>query len=518
MIMFEWVLGILLGSVLLSALARQIRVPYPALLALGGTVLAFTPGAPRITLDPELALALFVAPVLLDAAYDTSPRDLRDNWLPVTCLVLVAVSLTTAAVAAVAHALTGMPWGPAIALGAIVAPPDAAAATAVLRQVRLPHRLVTILEGESLLNDASALLIYRIAVTAVTAGGVTLSDAAPMFLLNVVGSIVAGPILALSYMRLVGVLNQSGDTPTSIILQFVGTFGVWLLADNLGLSGILTIVAYAITIARRAPATTPASVRVPSYAVWETAVFVLNVLAFMLIGLQIGPIFEALAQGQHARYLIVAAAVLATVILIRFAWVMTYNTVARWHVRRFGFHPVRQMMAPSVKGGLIISWCGMRGIVTLVAALALPNGEGGPAFPYRDLIVFVAFVVVLGTLVVQGFTLYPLLLRFNLDDDDPVGRELTQVRTAAYRAALASLDGDGSPLAEALRIELQAALAYVNGDGLGSGGMDPGDALRLRAVSAARQVALAMRNSGEIGDAAFHRLEEEMDRLELSAS
>src|SRR5499426_3530232 len=367
MVIFEWVLGILFGSVLLSVLARQIRVPYPALLALGGTVLAFIPGAPRIVLEPELALALFVAPILLDAAYDTSPRDLRDNWLPVTCLVLVAVCLTTAAVATVAHALTGMPWGPAIALGAIVAPPDAAAATAVLRQVRLPHRLVTILEGESLLNDASALLIYRIAVTAVTAGGVTLSDAAPMFLLNVVGSIVAGPILALGYMRLVGVLNQSGDTPTSIILQFVGTFGVWLLADNLGLSGILTIVAYAITIARRAPATTPARLRVPSYAVWETAVFVLNVLAFVLIGLQIGPIFEMLAPGQRVRYLLVAAAVLATVILIRFAWVMSYNTVARAHIRRVGFHPPRPMMPPTVKGGLIISWCGMRGIVTLVA-------------------------------------------------------------------------------------------------------------------------------------------------------
>src|SRR5215470_14541056 len=218
MIIFEWVLTILLGAVLASALANKMAVPYPALLALGGAVLAFIPGAPRIVLEPDLALALFVAPVLLDAAYDTSPRDLRDNWLPVTCLVLVAVSLTTAAVAIVTHALTGMPWGPAIALGAIVAPPDAAAATAVLRQVRLPHRLVTILEGESLLNDASALLIYRIAVTAVTVGGITFADAAPLFLLNVVGSVVAGPILALAYMRLVSFLNQSGDTPTSIIL------------------------------------------------------------------------------------------------------------------------------------------------------------------------------------------------------------------------------------------------------------------------------------------------------------
>src|SRR5262245_7920292 len=170
MVTFEWIILILLGAVLLSVLANRIGAPYPALLALGGVALAFIPGVPRIVLEPELALALFLAPVLLDAAYDSSPRDLRDNWVPLTSLVLVAVGVTTAAVAVVAHALTGMPWAAAIALGAIVAPPDAAAATAVLRQLRLPHRIVTILEGESLLNDASALLIYRVAVTATAAG------------------------------------------------------------------------------------------------------------------------------------------------------------------------------------------------------------------------------------------------------------------------------------------------------------------------------------------------------------
>jgi monovalent cation/hydrogen antiporter len=517
MIIFEWVLGILLGSVLLSVLARQMRVPYPALLALGGTLLAFLPGAPRIVLDPELALALFVAPVLLDAAYDTSPRDLRDNWLPVTCLVLVAVFLTTGAVAIVARGLTGMPWAAAIALGAIVAPPDAAAATAVLRQVNLPHRIVTILEGESLLNDASALLVYRIAVTAMAAGSISFGQTAPMLALSIIGSIIAGPVLALSYLRFVSVLNRSGDTSTAIILQFIGTFGVWLLADRLGLSGILTIVAYAITIARHAPATTPARLRVPSYAVWETAVFVLNVLAFVLIGLQIGPIFETLAPEQRLFYLIVAGAVLVTVIGIRFAWVMSYNTVARARIRRVGFHPPRPMMAPTVKGGLLLSWCGMRGIVTLVTALALPNGDGGAAFPFRDLIVFVAFCVVLGTLVLQGFTLRPLLNKLNLRDDDPVGREVVRARTVAYQTALAALDGDRSELAEAIRVELQAGLDQANGADADPGGT-PGDNPRLRAAAAARQAVLAMRDSGEIGDAAFHRLEEEIDRVELSAS
>jgi monovalent cation/hydrogen antiporter len=516
MLIFEWILGILLGAVLLSALARRIGVPYPALLALGGTVVAFIPGAPRIILDPELALALFVAPVLLDAAYDTSPRDLKDNWVPVTSLVLIAVCLTTGAVAVVAHALTGMPWAAAIALGAIVAPPDAAAATAALRQLNLPHRIITVLEGESLLNDASALLIYRVAVTAATVGGITVAHAAPLLLLSVAGSLILGPVLALTYMRLMTAMDWSEDRPSSIILQFISTFGVWLLADRLGLSGILTIVAYAITIARRAPATTSAHLRVPSYAVWETVVFVLNVLAFALIGLQIGPIFEMLGSGQRLRYLLVAAAVLATVILVRFAWVMSYNWVVRRHIRRHGFHPPRPMAAPTVKSGLLVSWCGMRGIVTLAAAFALPDGAAGASFPHRDLIVFVAFCVVLGTLVIQGFTLRPLLLKLNLSDDDPVGQEVARARTAAYRAALAALDGDHSPLAEAIRVELQVGLLQANGDGGEPADGAPEDDLRLRAVRAAREAVLAMRQSGDIGDNAFHRLEEQIDRLELS--
>src|SRR3954469_8204625 len=191
----EQILALFAAAVLLAAAARRIGAPYPAFLALAGALLAFVPGVPSLSLPPELVLALFVAPVLLDAAFDASLRDLRDNWAPVTGLVLVAVGLTTAAVAVVAHALVpGMPWPAAIALGAIVAPPDAVAATAVLRPLQPPHRLLTILEGESLLNDASALLVYRLAVGA-AAGGFTIAAVAPAFLLAVVGSMIAGPVL-----------------------------------------------------------------------------------------------------------------------------------------------------------------------------------------------------------------------------------------------------------------------------------------------------------------------------------
>ena len=192
----EQVLLLFVAAVALAAGARRVGAPYPVFLAIGGALLALLPAGPSLTLPPELALALFVAPVLLDAAYDASWRDLKDNWAPVAGLVIFAVGLTTIAVAIVTRAL--MPevgWAPAIALGAVVAPPDAVAATAVLRQLRPPHRILTILEGESLLNDASALLIYRLAVGAVAAGGFAMSDVAPAFLLAVVGSVIAGPAL-----------------------------------------------------------------------------------------------------------------------------------------------------------------------------------------------------------------------------------------------------------------------------------------------------------------------------------
>src|SRR3954470_13005499 len=191
---FEQILSLFVAAVLLAAAARRAGAPYPAFLALGGALLAFVPGVPSLTLPPELVLALFVAPVLLDAAYDTSVRDLRDNWVPVAGLVVCAVGLTTAAVAIVIRAMIPeIPWAPAIALGAVVAPPDAVAAAAVLRPLRPPHRLLTILEGESLLNDASALLIYRLAVAAVAAHGFSVSAVAPTFLFAVAGSVIAGP-------------------------------------------------------------------------------------------------------------------------------------------------------------------------------------------------------------------------------------------------------------------------------------------------------------------------------------
>jgi monovalent cation/hydrogen antiporter len=507
---FEQLLGLFVAAVILAAAARRAGAPYPVFLALGGALLAFVPVGSAFTLPPELVLALFVAPVLLDAAYDASLRDLRDNWVPVTGLVVGAVGLTTAGVAVVVHTLIpAMPWAAAVALGAVVAPPDAVAATSVLRPLRPPHRILTILEGESLLNDASALLIYRLAVGAVATNSFSFAAVAPTFLLGVAGSVVAGPALGWVTLQ---VMDRVQHVPTAIILQFVSTFGVWILAEHIGLSGVLTLVCYAVAVARTAPERIPARARIPTYAVWETAVFALNILAFIFIGLQIRPILGSLEPGERGRYFAVAGAVLVTVIVVRIAWEMSFNAVVRWRHRRFGFRPPRPMLRPTVGTGLIISWAGMRGIVSLAAALALP-----PAFPYRNLIVLTSFAVVLGTLVIHGLTLKPLLRALDLRDEDPVGREVSAARERALQAGLATFAQDVSPAADALREEFTAHLTHVAPEADADGATRSAHrGLHRKALEAARHAVLAMRASDEIGDDAFHRVEEELDWMEMA--
>lgn len=515
MIILQWILVLLLGAVALTTLARRIGVPSPALFALAGAGVAFLPHGPHLALEPDLALALFVAPVLLDAAFDSSVRDLRENWIPLTSLVFVAVAVTTTAVAMVARWLDpAMPWAVGIVLGALVAPPDAAAATAVLAEVKLPQRLLVILEGESLLNDASALLIYRLAVGAARAHADTPLGVAATLAIVLGGSVAAGALCAFVFSN---VLRRFSDVPSSIVIQFIGAFGVWMLADRLGLSGVLAVVTFALIASRRAPTQMSAAVRVPSYAVWETAVFVLNALAFVLVGLQIRPILEGVGPAQRLHDIKFALVVLLTVIVVRAGWTMVYNVALRLIncvLGKRGALPV-----PPAKRAAIVAWCGMRGTVTLAAALALPDGTGVvAAFPYRGLIVLTAFTVVLGTLVIQGFTLRPLLLLLGLGDDGLVERELRAGRAAMFKAALESLGERQTEVAEKLRREYSDFLARADGsDGLFPEAHETETALRANARTAARETLTRLRADSEIGDTAFQQLEAELDLVELGA-
>jgi Na+/H+ antiporter len=506
MILFEWTLLLLLGAVLVAGLARRLEVPYPALLALAGAGLAFLPFAPAIEIAPDLALALFVAPVLLDAAFDTSPRDLKRYAVALTSLAVFAVIVTTAAVALVGWTLAGLPVAAAVALGAIVAPPDAVAAAAVLGQFRPPRRILAILQSESLLNDASALLIYRVAVTA-AAGSLALGSTAPMLILSTFGSIAAGYLLA----RLSGLLlTRVCDAASATVLQFVSTFGVWILADRIGLSAIITMVVYAMTLARAAPRRTSARNRISTYSVWETAVFVLNVLAFVLMGLQARPILARLSEQSGVGAMVLGMATLATVIVVRLAWALADGAAVRLVTR--SSETRARAGTQDVRSDLLVGWCGMRGLVTLATAFALP-----PDFPGRDPIVLTAFCVVLGTLVLQGMTLKPLLRLLHLETDRSVEEEVSRGRVAVMQAALDSLDGDGSTAASAVREQYAAARAVAENPASPQAAT-PYDELRLRAIESQRAALERLRKTGAIGDEAYHRLQEEIDWAELDAA
>ena len=506
MALFELTLVLLLIAVALTAASRRLEVPYPSLLALAGVGIAFIPGAPTIEIDPELALALFIAPVLLDAAYDTSLRDLKRYRLSLALLALGAVVFTAAAVALVGWKMAGLPIAAALALGAIVAPPDAVAASAVLSQFKVPHRITAILQGESLLNDATALLIYRISVASAI-GALVLRDAVPLILMSTVGSVAAGYLFGRFSLL---TLSRIEDAASSTVVQFAGTFAVWIIADKIGLSAIITIVVYAITIARRAPRRMSARRRVTSYSVWETAVFVLNVLAFVLMGLQARSIVGRLAGDGQGKAFLFAATVLAVVIVARLVWVAGYVAIIRWFARHDGED--RRRDAPTFRGAVLVGWCGMRGLVTLVAAIALPAG-----FPGRDPIVLAAFAVVLGTLVLQGMSLKPLLRRLNFARDTTIDLEVAEARVAIMQAALDVLSRKTSAAAAVVREQYEAQRRIAENPEDAQAATEY-DRLRLYAINRQRDTLEELRRNGTIGDEAYHRLEEEIDWSELAAS
>jgi monovalent cation/hydrogen antiporter len=505
--LFEITITLLIGGAMLAALARRLGAPYPAFLALAGAALALVPGTPTLALSPELVLTLFVAPTLLDAAYDASPRDLRENWRPIVGSSVVAVVLTVAAVAVAARWLQrDMPWAVAIVLGAIVAPPDASAATAVLRFLRPPHRVLVILEGESLFNDATALLIYRVGLAFAVGTWMGWTDV-PWLVVSLVGGVALGLALGKVFPWLVSPIE---DGPTAVVVQFVGTFALWILATRLGLSPILTLLFFAMTVARRTPKRMNAHLRLQTNAVWDVAIFVLNVLAFILAGLQLQPILANLGGADWRGHAAFGVAILIVCIGVRMAWVMSITATLRGLNHSLRSRQHQPLYVPSLSGSVIVSWCGMRGVVTLATALALPEDPG--VFPFRDLVLFAAFAVVLGTLVLQGLTLSPLMSILRLVGDDVIAHEAARARTRAAEAALAALEGKVDSGAMALRAEYERRRSS-----------DPSPAAQLEAehehrrlaLRTERQTIIALRQSGEIGDDAFHIVEEELDWVEM---
>jgi Na+/H+ antiporter len=505
--LFEITLALLTVAVLLLALARRLRVPYPSLMALAGGCVAVLPFAPQVSIEPRLALALFVAPAVMSTALNMPPRELLRMWLPLVSLAVVLVLITTAAVAWAGAAVAGLPWAAAVVLGAIVAPPDAAAAAAVLRDFNLPRRTMQVLQGESLLNDAVALLVFSLAVTAAIEPGTAWESLAPRLLIAVPGGALLGVIAAAVGLR---ALRMAAGTLSLIILQFLFTFGTWMLAQRLNLSAIVALVALAAVVARYMPANTSASDRVNSNTVWAMLVFVLNVLAFLLMGLQARLILDQLHGAALTHALVFSAMVLGIVIGVRFAWVILYGTALRLaQVLLKGRRAMRGTIPP-LRVGILVSWCGMRGLVTLATALALP-----PVFPGRNVIVLSAFTVVLGTLILQGFTIRPLVALLRIVPDTSLDADVAKTRRAMLDVALSELADIPGQSAAAVRAEYAA---------LRAGSVDrfrptiEQDSVRLRAIEAQRRLLIEWRAQGGIDDDAYHLLEGELDRAELHAT
>jgi CPA1 family monovalent cation:H+ antiporter len=499
---FESLLALLLVAILFLQVSRRLAVPYPTMLAMAGVALALVPGAPRITLAPHTALPLFVAPALVDAAVDFPLRAVWRLWRPLVALAVWAVVLSAGAVAWLGVTLAGLPFYAAVALGAIVAPPAAAAATAVLSSVSMPRRTVAVLQGESLLNDASALLLFG-AATSIPDHGRLDAELALRLALAAPGGVVAGILLAKGFRHVVPfVTGTLGGT----LLEFVTSFVVWIVAERLGLSPVLCLVAFAMTIARPASLATRPRTRIHSFAVWETAVFSLNVLAFLLMGLQARTIVGAMPPGRLRTAVWFALAVIACLVVVRMAWVLLYNRLAR-RSRILRGDP----KTATFRHGVLVGWSGMRGLVTLATAFALPA-----AFPQRDLVVFTAFAVVLATLIVQGLTLAPLVRLLKLDGDDDLRAELFQVRADLARVALATLDGRTSPAAAHWRYRFeQERSAFV------AENTAPLQALRslgLAALRRQREQLDVLRSEQRVGPDAFLLLQEELDFEEVTVS
>ena len=443
------ILGLLALVPALAALAGLLGVPYPIVLVAGALPLGFIPGVPDVRLDPELVLVIFLPPLLYVAAYFANLRELRADARALSLTAFGLVLLTICLVAVVAHEVIGLSWAAAFALGAIVSPTDPVAATSIARRVGVPRRLLTLIEGESLLNDAGALIAYRVAVAAALGGSFSLLDASLEFVLAVAGGIGIGLLVGAVVAE---IRRRLDDVPVEITISLFTGYAAYLPAEELGVSGVLAAVTAGIYLGWMAPQISSAEMRMRGGAVWEFIVFLLNAVLFVLIGLQLPQVLDAVGGISVAALAGYALATIAIVLGARFLWLFTIPYLIRVLDRRPSQVERRVGAGPRT----VVAWAGMRGAVSLAAALALPlETDAGAPFPDRELIIFLAYCVVLFTVVVQGLTLPALIRALDVRDDGEDERlEEIKARIAAADAALSRLDAlEGAEWTRAETIE-----------------------------------------------------------------
>ncbi len=512
---------LLLSLVLtLGAFARRLPVPYPIVLVLGGLALSFVPGLPAAPLGPDLIFTIFLPPVLWAAAFESDLRQLRRSALPIALLAVGLVVVTTGAVAWVAHlTLPGISWSSAFILGAVVSSTDAVAATAVFRRLGIPRRLIALLEGESLLNDASALVLYTAAISARVTGQFSASTALYDFIYDSLGGITVGIVVAFA-VHFVSRLTR--DAVSNVALTVLAAYISWILGEKVGASAVLSCVACGLTMRRHYLTSGSSAARVQCAEVWGLFVFLLNGFIFVLLGLEWPSLAVDLPPGGLRNIALATTAVCAAVVLVRLAWLplMTYGARILLPSQRVGPPPPRGWM-------VLAGWTGMRGIVTLAAALAVPTVSlTGEALPYRGRIVIISFAVILVTLVLQGLTLAPLIKLLGLKDDGEGNRELLVARRAALDASVARLDeirqaGPSDPQL----VDMNRAFYAARQDRARSlDGVDPvvahasREALALQRsqlIEAQRQAVIDLWRAGTITDQTLADAEREIDLEDL---
>jgi len=504
----------------LAAVARRLDVPYPIVLVIGGLVMGFVPVIPDTELDPDLVLVVFLPPLLYASAFFASLRDLRYDVRTISMLAIGLVIATAVTVAVVAHALVeDLPWAAAFALGAIVAPTDPLAASAIARRLNVPRRTMTILEGESLINDGTALVIYRVAVGAV-GGSFSVYDAGWQFVAGGLGGVAIG--LAVGWV-IAEIRKRIDDPPVEVTISLLTGYAAYVPAERAGCSGVLAAVTVGVYIGWRAPDISNARQRVAGYGMWQILQFLLNALLFVLIGLQLPLILEGLGDDSLTEIVGIAAVISLVVIASRMIWMHLMTFAIRALDRRASQRERRGTWRGRIVGG----WAGMRGAVSLAAALALPAD-----FPARDELLFITFAVIFVTLVLQGLTL-PAVIRWSgLHDDGAESREELLARRTATAAAL-------------VRIEELKAVEWTRDDTLDrmrqlyefrtrrfaalAGEAETEEDIESRSrryqkvvrqvLDAQRAAIVRLRNSGEISNDVMHRIERELDledeRLEI---
>ena len=516
---FEIVLVLIAASLFLTVVAKRLRLPQASALIFGGLFLAVVPGMPSVELDPDFVLVLFLPPLLLLSAYLTDWRAFRADLRIILQLAIGAVLFTTLAVGWVTHWLVpSLPWAACFALGAIVSPPDAVAAKAVLKGMPLPARTVTLLEGESLLNDATGLVLYRFAVVAALTGTFSGTGAAGSFLFLVLGGVLVGVACGFAASTITGfVLNAELGVTSS----FLVSWGSYILGDALGVSGVLATVVCGIIMGWRQHELLDAEQRMQSQAVWRVVGFILESLIFILIGLSLRSVLDRMSAGVLAseQILIQLAAIVGTVIAARFVWIVTMSYGVRAALPALR----RRDPYPPFRIPFVMSWAGMRGVVSLAAALALPS-----QFPGRDFILLATFTVILVTVVAQGATLAPLVRWLGFDrvgsdakrwSEDNARKHVVAAELAAVEKL--SLDEDGGHrhprLVEQLRFRLAAISRSIDSGGaLDSVRTDHFETL-LASIAAGRAALIDMFRTGKIDNEVLRALEQELDADEIRA-